>query len=328
MKIGFCYDIEENHPLYNQIEESTAEYESEETISWMAEILGNLGQVIKLPWHQDIFNDLKKHSPDVVFNITESWGTRNRESFVPNICEILGIPYTGSDGLALGVSLDKTMTKHIVNSLNIPTPGFFLVNNPANLETNFARYNLEFPLFVKPNNEGSSMGIKKTARVKNKQELENRVQEVYDRYKKPVLVEEFLPGREFTVSMLGNGRPQVFPIAEILTGDGEFDFYAYEFKDNHDKTVKCPAPVSEKMKQEMVENSLEIFSALDCRDLARVDFKLDKQGQPSFIEINPLPGLSPFYSIYPFQAEKEDYDVPRIIEELINFALKRKGGEI
>ena len=325
-KIGFCFDIAENHPLYQKRDENTAEYESEQTINWMAGVLEEMGEVIRLPWNKDIFLDFKKHKPDVVFNITESWGSRNRESFVPNICEILNIPYTGSDGLALAASLDKAMTKQIVQSLGIATPGFFKIKSVENLPALLAEYDLDFPLFVKPNNEGSSIGIEKTACTENKEELEQEIQKTITRYQESVLVEEFMPGREFTVSLLGNDKPRVFPVAEILTGGGEFDFYSYEYKEQHDKIIKCPVDISSKAKNMMINASLAIFEALECRDLARVDFKMDPQGDPAFIEINPLPGLSPYYSIYPKQAEKENMSSKQIIKKLISFAQQR-GAE-
>lgn len=322
MKIGFCYDIEENHPQKDEVQDMTAEYESEETINALTEILSGLGEVIQLPWHENIFEDLKEKDPDVVFNITESWGTRNRESYIPNLCEILNIPCTGSDGLALGISLDKALTKHIARSQGIKTPGFLKVEALADLKN----LNLEFPLFVKPNNEGSSIGIRKSSQVDTYSELEKRIENLLNTYERSVIVEEFAPGREFVVALLGNNNPEVFPVAEILVEGGDFPFYSYEYKGAHQKTISFSTEIEPEQKQQMIDDTIKIFRALGCRDIARADFKLDREGNISFLEINPLPGLSPFYSVYPQQADAAGVELDEIIKRLINSALSRKDG--
>lgn len=321
MKIGFCYDKFDSHPLHNKIDDVTAEYESEDTIAAQEKILSKLGEVIKLPWHSDIFMDIKKHNPDVIFNITESYGSRSRESYIPDICEMLAIPYTGSDGVALGVSLDKELTKHIARSLGIKTPDFIKVNSIEEVNN----ISLEYPLFVKPNSEGASMGIRQNSCVNNKEELTGLVQELIERYHEPVLIEEFVAGREFAVAVIGNNRPDTFPTAEILVEDGNFPFYSYEFKSAHQKTIKCPAEISEELEEEMERDSLNIFHALGCRDMARADFKLNDSGEPLFLEINPLPGLSPHYSVYPIQAAAGGMELEEIIHNLIDYALKREN---
>ena len=322
MEIGFCYDIEENHPRKDEVEDMTAEYESEETIEALSDILSDIGSVIHLPWHNNIFKELKQYNPDVVFNITESWGTRNRESYIPNMCEILNIPYTGSDGLALGISLDKELTKHIARSEGINTPDFIKVNSIETVE----KIDLNYPLFVKPNNEGSSIGIRRSSQVNSKKELKKTVEKLLDKYNHSILIEEFAPGREFVVAVLGNQEPEVFPVAEILVEGGDFPFYSYEFKGAHQKTISFPGDLSQEKEEQMVNDTIKIFKALGCRDIARADFKLDQEGNPLFLEINPLPGLSPYYSVYPQQADKAGVDLNEIIEKLINSALSRKNG--
>lgn len=319
MKIGFCYDKYDSHPLHNEIDDVTAEYESEETIAAQEKILKKLGEVIKLPWHSEIFLDIKKHNPDVIFNITESYGSRSRESYVPDICEMLDIPYTGSDGVALGVSLDKELTKHIARSLGIKTPDFIKVNSIEEVSD----ISLEYPLFVKPNSEGASMGIRQNSCVNNKEELTELVKELIERYHEPVLIEEFVGGREFAVGIFRDEEYYTFPAAEILVEDGNFPFYPYEFKSAHRKTVQCPAHINEKLKEKMKRDSLKIFHALSCRDIARADFKLNEKGEPLFLEINPLPGLSPHYSVYPIQAKAGGMNLEEIIHKLIDCALKR-----
>jgi len=326
MKIAFCYDIEENHPLHKKVEDITAEYESSETIDYLSKLLGRWGEVVQLPWHPDIFYDLKKAKPDLVFNITEGWGSRNRESFLPNICEMLGIACTGSDGLALGVSLDKTLSKQIADSVGIRTPDFYKISTGRQLEKLLAE-ELQFPLFVKPNSEGSSIGIRKTARVTDRRQLQSEVSALLKKYQKAVLVEKFLEGREFAVAILGNESPQIFPVAEILVDQGQASFYSYEFKGAHNRIINCPAQIEDGLADQMIADTLKIFEALGCCDIARADFKLDERGGPNFMEINPLPGLSPFYSIYPLQAGQGGVELEQIIDTLVENALQRHKKE-
>lgn len=322
VKIGFCFDKNGESVVSTGAEDLNAEYESKETIETFKSILADSGEVIELPWHKNVFNDLKKYKPDLVFNITESNNSRNRESYIPNYCEILNIPYTGSDGLALGISLDKVLTKHIACSLGIRTARFTKITGLADLD----EIDMEYPLFVKPNNEGSSIGVRQQSKVIDQKQLYGQVKKLLELYQEPVIVEEFLPGREFAVAVLGNNGPEVFPVAEIIveeeTGD-RASFYSYEFKHLHNKKVVCPAEINDKVKQQMVDDTIKIFKELGCRDLARADFKLDKDGNPCFIEINPLPGLSPFYSIYPIQAKAAGIKHKEIFKRLIDFALQR-----
>jgi len=325
MKIGFCYDHPEEEPKKKTVEDLAAEYESEETIDALRRSLSKMGRVIDLPWHANLFEDLKRTEPDLVFNICESKGSRNRESYVPNLCEILGIPYTGSDGLALGLSLDKGLSKHLARSLGINTPRFLLAKDPDALEE--VDQQLRFPLFVKPNNEGSSMGVRKDSLIEDSESLSLKVKTLIEEYGEPALIEEFLPGREFAVALLEGEEIEVFPLAEILVRGGDFPFYPYEFKEAHEKTIRCPAQLDSQLKEEMIQASIDIFEGIGARDLARVDFKLDEEGRPAFIEINPLPGLSPFYSIYPFQAEKGGMEHEGIVERLVRRAADR-GNQI
>ena len=323
MKIGFCYDIPENHPRAGDLDDITAEYESEETIEALTEMMAEIGEVIQFPYHQQIFDDLREQKPDVVFNIVESWGSRNRESYIPNICEMLEISYTGSDGLALGISLDKGLTKEIAQSRGINTPEFKIIKNVRQLDEVRGNLKIDYPVFVKPNSEGSSIGIRRSSRVNNFDGLYQTGKKLLNKYQTPIIIEEFLPGREFVVALLGNGEPEIFPVAEIVV-EGDVSFYSYEFKGKHQKTIKCPVNIENKIKNKMISDTLEIFKVLGCRDIARADFKLDKQGRVHFLEINPLPGLSPFYSVYPEQAQKAGYRPEEIIKKLIEFALSRE----
>jgi len=320
MKIGFCYDRNIAPKVDSTAEDLTAEYETLETIEALKEALLMLGDVIELPWHQDLFYDLQEEAPDLVFNITESHGSRNRESYVPNLCEILEIPCTGSDGLALGISLAKDLTKHIARSVGISTPDFHVISKISELNN----LELEFPLFIKPNSEGSSMGIRRNSLVKNMEELKERTAHILKTYRGQVIVEDFVPGREFVVSILGNEKPKVFPLAEIIVESGNVPFYSFEYKGEHKKEIICPVDLDQEKEEVMISSTLKLYHLLACRDLARTDFKLDEQGRPLFLEINPLPGLSPFYSVYPYQAEKAGLSHQQLVARIVEAALNRK----
>ncbi len=335
MLIGFAYDKPEVFDgQSSEVEDVSAEYEDAKTIQWISNQLGTFGEVIHLPWEKSILPTLLKRKPDVVLNITEAVHGRNRESLVPAILETLKIPYTGSDAVALGVSLDKNMTKIIAKHMGIRTPGFLKLSSlDEYYEKKDYLHNLSLPLIAKPNTGGSSMGIRMTSRIDSHEKLQECLKWLFAHFDDDILVEEFVDGREFTVSLLGNNKGiQIFPIAEIVINDGSHDqFHSYESKSTHEKTVVCPAKIGDEIKKQMERVSVQIFNELGCRDLSRVDFRIDLDGNVQFLEINPLPGLSPFYSIYPVQARAAGIDNAKLIHKLIGFALSRankKGMEL
>lgn len=318
MKIALVYD----EPMIASEHESLpedigAEFESVSAIEGLSQALEvNDHEVVHLPFSGDFFTTVKTISPDLVFNIAEGIRGPGRESIVPAWLDHLEIPYTGSDGLTLAVTLDKSLTKTIVSSLGIYTPAYKRINSLSDL----AQINLEFPLFIKPNAEGSSMGIRHSSMVTSQADLERQVAWVLDEYRQDCLIEEFVPGREFCVAILGNDDPQILPIAEIINPG---DFYSYEEKSQHHKRVQCPADITDEIHYRMTEAALAIYHVLWCRDLARLDFKFDSNGSPAFLEINPLPGLARDYGIFPFQARAADMSYDQLIEKVVQLAWER-----
>ena len=164
------------------------------------------------------------------------------------------------------------------------------------------------------------MGIRRASLVRTPEELRRRVAWVLRTYGQDCLVEEFAPGSECCVGILGNGQPQLLPIVEVRSPGG---FYSYEDKGEHRKELLCPAQLEQAAAEQMRDMALEVFRALRCRDLARADFKVDAAGRPSFLEINPLPGLSPYYGIFPRQALAAGYSYAELIGRLIDLAAER-----
>jgi len=318
MKVALVYDEPPVATVEGHLpEDFGAEYEEAIAIDGLFQALvANHRQSIRIPFNEDFFARIRSAGPDIVFNIAEGARGPTRESIVPAWLDHLQIPYTGSDGLTLAATLDKALTKHIVSSLGIATPRYRRIGSISELE----EIGIGFPMFVKPNAEGSSMGIRHASRVTSPTELRRQVEWVLREYSQDCLVEEFAPGPEFCVAILGNEDPQALPIAEIRAPS---DFYSYEEKSRHIKEVVCPATLPDEAGVRMSEAGLEIYRALRCRDLARLDFRIDVTGQPAFLEINPLPGLAREYGIFPAQAAAAGLAYDDLIERIIQLALAR-----
>ncbi len=323
MRIGFCYNLKKEKIKTKEWEDSDAEYEDPETIESLAQALQGLTDmpVVRLPCDFGLPERLTSSRVDLIFNISEGWGGRNREAFAPSLFEMMGIPYTGSDGLALSLSLDKVLAKKIMLADGLPTPEFFVVKNLEELK----EVPLPFPLFVKPCHEGTSKGIRNFSLVHNREELERAVAWVLCNYRQPVLVERFIPGREVAVSILGNGSGcTVLPLSEIRFTE-ENPFYSFECKTLVDEEILCPAPLSRSLSRRIEEISLRAYHSFGCRDLARLDLRIDESGEPWILEINPLPGLSPRYSLFPIQTAAGGLNYEETIRTILELALKRHG---
>lgn len=316
-------------------DDTYAEWDTWETINAVKLALEENHTVTLIEADEDTFEKLRKTRPDIVFNIAEGFHGASREAQVPAILEMLNIPYTGSDPLTLAICLDKARTKEILSYHKIPTAKFFVVENLDEFDGSF---DLEFPLIVKPLHEGSSKGIFNSSVVDNKRELLLEVERILTTYNEPALVEEFLPGREFTVAILGNGKDtRVLPIIEIKFDSLPIEakpIYSFEAKwvwDTPEKPLdifKCPAEIDNKLKEVIEKVALSTFKVLRCRDWCRIDIRLDKNGIPNVLEVNPLPGILPNpedNSCFPKAARAAGLTYNQMINEVLNAALKRYG---
>jgi D-alanine-D-alanine ligase len=327
MKVGLTYDLRDDYPPYiNAPPDYYAEFDTEENINHLATAIESLGhQVCRIGNVYKLMNFIAQGgSVNIVFNMAEGLWGRGREAQIPAILEAYRIPCTGSDPLTLALCLDKAMTKRIWQSAGLPTPDFCIVADVAELDQ--ARDDMpSFPLFVKPVHEGSSKGIGIESIVESDRELHARVEWVLTWYQQPALVEEFLPGREFTVGILGNGRgAKVLGVAEInvISRGGVNDLTQKEEWEAR-ALNKFTAVESTSLRSVLSELALQAYLAVGCRDLGRLEVRLDKNGDPQLLEINPLVGLHPTHSALPIIATQAGLSYEELIGEILEHAINR-----
>ena len=263
---------------------------------------------------------LKGELPGLAFNLSYGIQGQARYTHVPGILEMVGIPYVGSNPLAHSLALDKVVAKMLFVQNGLPTPDFAVLNEPG-----FDLPDLEYPLIVKPKNEAVSMGI---AIVNNPDELRDASQSIFDQFNQPVLVENYIVGREINVGILGNHPPEVLPPCEITFGDVGPAIYTIE--DKKGKSGRkidwiCPAQIGRKLTQRAQEIALGAFKCLGCYDMARVDMRLDKKGNLYILEINSLPSLGEHGS-YTIAANHIGLDFPALVNRMVEVASTRYFG--
>jgi len=276
-----------------------AEWDTWETINAVKAAIEFFHDVTMIEADENCFEKFKQTKPDIVFNIAEGINGISRESQIPAILDLLQIPYTGSDALTLGICLEKSRAKEILSYHKVPTANFLIADSLEDIKNQ----KFSFPVIVKPVSEGSSKGIFSSSFVRNKDELKTEVVRILTQYNQPALIEEFLPGREFTVAILGNGEDaRVLPIIEIKYDDFPKDvipLYSYEAKwildtkDNVFDVFECPAKLDNHVETLIKNISLKTYNVLRCKDWSRIDLRMDKNNIPNVIEINPLPGIMP-----------------------------------
>jgi D-alanine-D-alanine ligase len=310
-----------------------AECDSDETIAAVRGALAEQYEVVPVESDERAYERLKKARPDLVFNIAERLYGPNRESHIPTLCEILDIPYTGSDPLTLGICLDKSRAKEILTYHGIPNPSFWTVASYLELPRSVV-----LPAIVKPLFEGSSKGIKDNCLVRTRRDLILRVGEITELYRQPVIVEAFLSGREFTVGALGSApRLEILPIVEIdhsQLPEGAAPIYSYEAKwvwDRPEKPLRifrCPAEIPARLQAEIEGLVARTCAVLRIRDWCRVDVRLDEGGRANIVEVNPLPGILPNpddNSCLPKAARTAGYGYADLIHRVVEEALIRHG---
>ncbi len=326
MKIGMTYDLRNDYIEMGYSEEETAELDTAETIEAIECVLCKLGHTTeRIGGIKSLVNRLAKGERwDLVFNISEGIKGISRESQVPALLDAYDIPYTFSDPLVLALSLQKDMAKRVIRDLGIPTPKFTVIHDVDEIEKN----DLEFPLFVKPIAEGTSKGIDNMSKVYNLGELETVSRKLLTKFKEPVLVEEYLPGREFTVGIVGTGKAaKVAGVMEIIIkGTDEMGGYSYNNKKNYIETVSY-IPVSGSINEECGDIALRVWKGLGCKDGGRVDLKMDSSGVPNFMEVNPLAGLNPIFSDLPILASMYGISYEKLIKSIIDSALQSISTE-
>jgi len=357
-RIGFAYNQKPDSPVElvsaassepradeepPSLSDVYAEWDSAETIDAVASALSALGEVIRLEATDSFPERLRAERPDIVFNIAEGLYGTNREAHVPAICEFFGIPYSGSDPFTLSLCLHKARTKDLLTSYGIPNAAFALIETPADigrlLRSNvplITRLSSAAPIFLKPVHEGSSKGITEQNLVRTRRELEERAAYLLATYDQPVIAEAYLSGAEFTCGILGNGaRARVLPIVGMnfdSLPDGALPIYGFEAKwiwdsiANPLEIFECPAAIDARLQSGIEEVVLRAYRALGCRDWSRIDVRLDGDGVPNIVEVNPLPGILPNpadNSCLPKAARAAGLDYDQLIQTAFQHAAER-----
>lgn len=321
LKIGLTYDLRDAYLAEGFSEEQTAEFDKSDTIDFLETAIAKTDAITERIGHaRDLVQALAAGRRwDLVFNICEGLYGSARESQVPAILDVYNIPYTFSDTLVTAYCLDKALTKTILAAHNLPTPEFFTVTSKEDV---FPK--MKFPLFAKPVAEGTSKGISSSSRLESEHDLRECVFHLLEKYNQNVLVESYLPGREFTVGILGTGKSAraLGTLEIILKSNAEQGVYSYANKENCEELVeyKSVTDATAKLAEQI---ALKAWDVLACRDAGRVDLRCDIDGKPQIIEVNPLSGLHPTHSDLPMLATAVGLSYEQLIAEIVLSAKAR-----
>jgi D-alanine-D-alanine ligase len=327
MLIGLTYDLREDYLLMGYSEEETAEFDRLSTIEALEQALWLCGhQTERIGHARALIRKLAAGMRwDLVFNIAEGLRGIGREAQVPAILDVHGIPYTFSDPLVLALTLHKGLTKRVLRDGGLPTPAFAEVSSPADLD----RVDLPFPVFAKPLAEGTGKGIDGGSVLRNSDELRARCLDLLERFGQPVLVETYLPGREFTVGIVGTG-PQarvVGTLEIVLLPAAEGGAYTYNNKEFCEDLVEYRhvRPQDDPLVAQAEETSLAAWRLLGCRDGGRLDLRVGADGVAQLMELNPLAGLHPEHSDLPMIATAVGMPYQELIRQVVASAESRVG---
>ncbi|HYN21545.1 MAG TPA: D-alanine--D-alanine ligase [Thermoanaerobaculia bacterium] len=322
LRIGLCYDLKSDYLAAGFAPHAVLEFDEEDTVAGLEAALRGLGhQVERVGRGVELARRLAGGERwDLVFNIAEGVRGRSREAQVPAVCEMFDQPYTFSDPLTCAITLDKPLAKRLVRDIGLPTAPFVVIES----EKDVASLGLDLPLFVKPVAEGSSKGVTDRSRVASRGELRDACAELLRTYDQPVLVERYLPGREMTVGIVGNGdQARVLGVMEVVFRNGNDTDYTELNKAEYDVRVEYRLLDGDALGARACEVALGAYRALSCRDAARVDLRCDERGEPCFLEINPLPGLHPVRSDLPILSGLAGISYAALLDSILDAAGRR-----
>ncbi len=325
MRIGIAFDLRQEYLDQGYTAEQTAEFDKEETIAGIEQALAELGhQPERIGNAQSLARALTDGRRwDLVFNFSEGLYGLGRESLVPCLLEAWRVPYTFSDPLVLAVCLHKGVCKRVVRDLGLPTADFAVVETPGDA----ARVDLPFPLFIKPVAEGTGKGITARSVIHDRAALAEGCAELLARFEQAVLVERYLPGREFTVGVVGTGAAaRVVGGMEVLFKAHAEATYSTVNKENYLEMVEYRAIEPASLRDALHALSLAAWRGLGCRDGGRVDLRLDEHDRPQFLEVNPLAGLNPIHSDLPILGRMHGWSFLEIMRAILDSALTRVPG--
>ena len=320
VQVGLTYDLRQDYLDAGYSELETAEFDRADTIDSIESALTELGYSV------DRIGNVKQLAArlvagnrwDLVFNICEGLHGIGREAQVPALLDAYEIPYVFSDTLGCALTLHKGMTKDVVRACGVTTPDYALVSELADVKS----IKLPYPLFAKPVAEGTGKGVHAESKVNNDAELHAICRRLLKEHRQPVLVERYLPGREFTVGIVGTGRKaKALATLEIeLLADADADVYSYRNKENCEELVLYKLLAAGKLRRDVEALAVKAWRVLGCRDAGRIDVRLDADGKVHFIEVNPLAGIHPDL---PIMASKIGMGYTTLIGMIMNSAMQR-----
>lgn len=319
MKVGLTYDLRSWYLDRGYSMEDTAEFDKQETVDAISGALQSMGHETEPIGNcfQLIENLSAGKRWDLVFNIAEGLYGDGRESVVPAILDQYKIPYVFSGPVIMGISLNKHLTRLIVSAAGVPVSPGMMISSIKDVE----KCTLNYPLFIKPVSEGTGKGITEKSLVHNEAELREMVEYLLERFRQPALIEEYLPGREFTIGVVGEGENAVaIGGMEIECKDNMP--YSVEFKENYQIFCKY-IPLDEGYADECKNVALNAWKALGGVDAGRVDVKSDRNGRICFIEVNPLAGLHPVHSDLPILSRMSGISYQTLMEMIMKSVIKR-----
>ena len=324
MRIGMTYDLRDDYLAQGFTEEEAGEFDAPVTIDALeAAIRANGHDVVRIGSIRALVGALAAGETwDLVFNIAEGVSGIAREAQVPALLEAYGIPFTFSTADVLTVAMDKALAKLVVRQAGVLTPDFAVIRSARDLRA----VDLPYPLFVKPLAEGTSKGVQETSKVADRAALTAKCLDVLKTYRQPALVETFLPGREFTVGLLGTGAAaRLIGVAEVtFKAGGDPSAYSYRNKmDAYDELTLATGPLADAAGAV----ALAAWRALGCRDAGRIDIRCDAEGNPAFIEVNPLAGLRPEWSELTVLAEQAGLPYTALIGAILDEATTRVAAK-
>jgi D-alanine-D-alanine ligase len=322
MIVGLTYDLRQEYLDAGYSEEQTAEFDRPDTIDAIEQALVRMGhQTRRIGNIKSLVRELAAGERwDMVFNICEGMFGVGREAQVPALLDAYRIPYTFSGPLVLALSLDKAMTKRVVRTMGVATPDFAVVAASQDIDA----VDLPFPVFAKPLAEGTGLGIDHKSKIDSRAELAAVCRKLLKKFKQPVLVETYLPGREFTVGVVGSGAAAeaIGTIEVILRPEAQANAYSYVNKEKCEELISyVPAP--EDVAGPCRELALKAWRGLNCLDAGRVDIKMDGNGVANFLEVNPLAGLHPEHSDLPIICNLTGMTYQTLMERIIQSAQAR-----
>lgn len=325
MRIGLTYDLRDDYRGMGLSEEALAEFDSPETVAAIEGVLRSLGHETDRIGHVRHLAArlVKGDSWGLVFNIAEGLKGRSREAQVPALLEAYGIPYVFSDPLTLAVTLDKAVAKRLVRDAGIPTTPFALIESDDDIAAACA---LPFPVFIKPLAEGTGKGCTAASKVTAPAALAEAARALRGRFNQPVIAEPYLPGREFTVGVVGNGdKARVIAVLEVLLGaNADPGVYSFDNKELCDSRVTYRL-ADDAEARAAAASALAAYKTLGCRDASRLDLRSDANGVPHFMEVNALAGLHPTHSDLPILSTMAGLPYEALIGQIMEAATVRCG---